>query len=266
MNKVAMTSNLLSKIPVAILAGGLGTRLRPVLADLPKGLAPVGSQPFLEIQLELLRAQGARRFVFCVGHFADKIQEYFGDGTRWDVRIDYSIEGPRLLGTGGALKRAERFFAPRAIVLNGDTFFALDYGRLIKRHLEERRRVAVLAPLALAHAADCSRYGNAVLDASGRYLRGFAEKPADHQGEAGWLSAGAYVIERELLDGLSGDRPYSLERDVFPQVLAAGRRLAAVTSSQLFFDIGTPGGLQAFAEYYAELRHDRYGIADPVSL
>jgi len=259
-----MASNLLSTTPVVILAGGLGTRLRAVLADLPKGLAPIGSQPFLEIQLELLRAQGARRFVFCVGHLAEKIQEYFGDGARWNVRIDYSIEGPRLLGTGGALKRAERFFAPRAIVVNGDTFFALEYRRLLRHHLAERRRSAVPATLALAQAADCSRYGNAVLDASGRYVCEFAEKPEQRQGEARWLSAGAYVIERELLAGLAADRPYSLERDVFPHVLAAGGKLAAVTSSQLFFDIGTPGGLQAFTEYYAELRHDRYGIADAV--
>jgi NDP-sugar pyrophosphorylase family protein len=258
------TSRALRNVPVVILAGGLGTRLRDVLPDRPKGLATIGSQPFLEIQLELLYEQGARQFVFCIGHFGDMIQEYFGDGRRWDVKIDYSVEGDRLLGTGGALKRAERFFAPRALVLNGDTFFAVDYNGLVQRHLEERRYADVLATLALAHAPDNARYGHVLLDHSGRHLQGFAEKPAGGNGGGGWLSAGAYVIERGLLDGLSADQPCSLERDVFPNALAAGRRLAALSSSQLFFDIGTPGGLQAFAEHYAELRHDRYQIADPV--
>lgn len=257
-------SRVLRNVPVVILAGGMGTRLRDVLPDRPKGLAMIGSQPFLEIQLELLYEQGARHFVFCVGHFGDMIQEYFGDGRRWDVRIDYSVEGDRLLGTGGALKRAERFFAPRALVLNGDTFFAMDYNALVQRHLEERRYGDVPATLALAHAPDTARYGHVLLDQSGRHLRGFAEKPAQGNGDGGWLSAGAYVIERTLLDEIPADRPCSLERDVFPQALAAGRRLAALTCSQLFFDIGTPGGLQAFADYYAELRHVRHEIAEPV--
>src|SRR5438477_10610039 len=118
---------MLSQVPVVILAGGLGTRLRPVLSDRPKGLAPVGERPFLEIQIELLRAQGARRFVLCVGHLAGQIEAYFGNGGRCGVRIDYSIEGEQLLGTGGALKLAERFFQPRALVLNGDTYLAVDY-------------------------------------------------------------------------------------------------------------------------------------------
>jgi NDP-sugar pyrophosphorylase family protein len=248
-----------------ILAGGLGTRLRPVLADRPKGLAPVGSQPFLEIQIELLRDQGARRFVLCLGHLADQIRDHFGDGSRWNVHLDYSVEGDRLLGTGGALKLAERFFAPRGLVLNGDTFLALDYARLLQHHQEERTAHKVLATLALARAPDHSRYGNCVLDASGRHLVGFVEKAGEshacpcggtskmpHRWE-GWLNAGAYVVERELLRGLPAGQPCSLEREVFPEILRSGRILAALTSHEWFFDIGTPLGLRAFAEYYCDL-------------
>jgi NDP-sugar pyrophosphorylase family protein len=239
----------LSTMPVVILAGGLGTRLREVLPDRPKGLAAVGPRRFLEIQIELLRDQGARRFVLCVGHLAADIQEHFGDGSRWEVRIDYSIEGERLLGTGGALRLAQRHFAPQALVLNGDTFFAVDYGRLVKHHQQERAAAGVLATLALANAPDSGRYGNVVLDAAGRYLVRFAEK-TDDAGVSGWLSAGAYVIERELLRDIPADEPSSLERDVFPGALARGRRLAALTSSERFYDIGTPQGLQTFTDYY----------------
>jgi NDP-sugar pyrophosphorylase family protein len=256
------TSNpsALSDVPVVILAGGLGTRLRSVVADRPKGLAPVNSRPFLEIQIELLRKQGVRHFVLCVAHFADMIRQHFGDGKSWNTQIDYSEEGGRLLGTGGALKLAQKFFAPRALVLNGDTYFDLDYRHLLQFHLEERERAGAIATLALAHAPDGSRYGKVTLDESGRYLRGFMEKPTERDGEGGWLSAGAYVIERELLEALAPDRPYSLERDVFPQALAAGRTLAASTSAQTFFDIGTPGGLRTFTEYYAELCNESCGM------
>lgn len=248
-----MAENPLSTTPVIILAGGLGTRLRPVLADRPKGLAPVGSQPFLEIQIELLRDQGARRFVLCLGHFADQIRDHFGDGSRWHVQLDYSVEGAQLLGTGGALKLAERFFTPRGLVLNGDTFLALDYARLLHHHQEERALHKVLATLALARAPDHSRYGNCILDASGRHLVGFAEKAEGGNGTAGWLNAGAYVVERELLRGLPAGKPCSLEREVFPEILRSGRTLAALTSDEWFFDIGTPEGLRAFTEYYRDL-------------
>ncbi len=260
-----MAENLLETTPVMILAGGLGSRLRPVLADRPKGLAPIGSEPFLEIQIELLREQGARQFVICVGHLADQIRQHFGDGSRWNVRIDYSIGGERLLGTGGALKLAERFFAPRAMVLNGDTFFALDYCRLLRHHQEEHARADAVATLALARAPDSSRYGNCVLDASGRRLAGFSEKEGDGSGTVGWLNAGAYVVEGELLRGLPVGEPCSLEREVFPAALSRGEIVAALTSDELFFDIGTPEGLRAFTEYYAELRRERCGIADPIS-
>ncbi len=272
-----MQQDTLGTIPVVILAGGLGTRLRPVLADRPKGLAPIGEKPFLEIQVDLLRRQGARRFVFSIGHLAQQIQDHFGDGRRFGVQIDYSVEGPQLLGTGGALKLAERFFTPRALVLNGDTFFDLEYAGLLARHEEQQ----AAATLALARADDGQRYGRVLIDPSHRRAVGFQEKdltplaqaatPAvwpengpsnqgsshpgplpEGEGER-WLNAGAYVIQRELLAGLTAGEPYSLERDVFPAALRSGRKLAVLTSDQRFFDIGTPDGWRQFAEYYAAL-------------
>ncbi len=246
-----MPDNCLKNVPVLILAGGLGTRLRPAVADRPKGLAPIAGKPFLEIQIELLADQGAERFVLCVGHRAGQIEAHFGDGSRWGVRIEYSLEQEQLLGTGGALRLAQRWFDPQALVLNGDTYFALDYRRLVEHHRVERRRAGVLATIALARAPDASRYGSVVLDAAGRRVAGFAEKAAFPAATAGWLNAGAYVLERELIDSVPADRPASLERDVFPEVLRSGDRIAALTSQQPFFDIGTPEGLDAFARYYA---------------
>jgi len=251
-----MPENVLKTLPVVILAGGLGTRLRPVVADRPKGLAPIGDKPFLEIQIELLRNQGADRFVLCVGHLAEQVRSHFGDGSRWGVRVEYSVEREQLLGTAGALRLARRWFDPQALVLNGDTYLAVDYRRLVEHHGIERERAGVLATIALAQAPDAARYGSVLLDATGRYLAGFAEKGACAAGTCRWLNAGAYVLERELIDRFPADRPASLERDVFPEVLRFGGRIATLASDELFLDIGTPEGLERFARHYAGLGRD----------
>ncbi|MCI0703132.1 MAG: NTP transferase domain-containing protein, partial [Planctomycetia bacterium] len=144
-------------LPVIVLCGGLGTRLRSVVADRPKALAPVGNQPFLAMQLELLRARGARNFVLCVGHLAEQVQTAFGDGSALGVCIDYSLDGEKLLGTGGALKRVERFFAPSAIVVNGDTYIDIDLVHLARVHSSARAWDA-LATLTLTRMPDAQRY------------------------------------------------------------------------------------------------------------
>ena len=242
----------LADVPVVVLAGGLGTRLRAVLPDRPKGLAPVGGRSFLEIQIELLREQGARRFVLCVGHQAAMIEEALGDGGRLGVAIEYSVEGETLLGTAGALRRAGPRLRGTALVLNGDTYFAIGYGGLLQQHLEEHARSGALATLAVVRMADAAPFGTVTLDASGRRVVAFREKDPAAAGPA-WVSAGAYVIEPQLLELIPADQPSSLERDVFPQALARGRVLAAATSDGRFFDIGTPDALEAFVAHHASL-------------
>lgn len=234
-----------------ILAGGRGTRLRSVLPDLPKGLAPIGPYPFLEIQIRQLSQQGARRFVLCVGHQSARIQAALGDGRRWGVHIEYSVERKdRLLGTAGALKLAEHYFVPRALVLNGDTYFAISYSTLVKFHLREWRRCGVLATLALSRVPERARYGSVVLDRTGRYVRAFLEKQDDATTISEWVSAGAYVVERGLLECIPHNELCSLERDVFPGSLESGRRLGAITFGGRFFDIGTPDGLRTFTDFF----------------
>lgn len=119
--------NPLDKIPVAILAGGLATRLRPITEKIPKSLVPVAGRPFLAHQLELLHSRGLRRAVLCVGHLGEMIQRDFGDGAAYGIRLDYSFDGPRLLGTGGALRRALPLLGEEFFVLYGDSYLPLDY-------------------------------------------------------------------------------------------------------------------------------------------
>lgn len=237
-------------LPVVVLCGGLGTRLRSAVADRPKALAAVGDKPFLAVQLEALRDRGARHFVLCVGHMADHIEAALGDGSALGARISYSRDGETLLGTGGALKRAEAHFAPAAVVVNGDTFLDLDLQRLVRTHESARARGAV-ATLTLAHLPDAGRFGAVELRGS-RVVR-FCEKGASGPG---WVNAGAYVIERDLLNRVRPNEAVSLERDVFPAALRDGLQLAAVPHEESFADIGTPDDYRAFVA-----RREAAGVA-----
>src|SRR5271155_204189 len=125
-----------SDLPVALLAGGMATRLRPITEKIPKLLAEVAGEPFFSHQLRLLRDAGLTRIVLCVGHLGDKIVDVYGDGSMWGVRIDYSFDGPRLLGTGGALVRALPELGEAFYVLYGDTSLPIDYQAVGRRFLE----------------------------------------------------------------------------------------------------------------------------------
>lgn len=235
-------------LPVVVLCGGLGTRLRAALADRPKSLAPVGGRSFLAVQLELLRNRGARRFVLCVGHMADQIEAAFGDGAAIGVQIDYSHDGKTLLGTGGALKRAERYFAPTAIVTNGDTFIDVDLAQLAHVHSSARGQGAV-ATLTVARVPDATRYG--AIEIERERVTAFREK--QHHSGSAWVNAGVYVIERELLSRIPPDKTLSLERDVFPAAIRDGLPLAAFEQEASFTDIGTPDDFRAFARERAAI-------------
>ena len=227
-------------LPVIVLCGGLGTRLRPAVSDRPKALAPVGGgRAFLEVQLEALRSRGARHIVLCVGHMADQVEAALGDGSALGLRIDYVRDGETLLGTGGALKRAERFVAPAAAGANGDTYPNLDLDRLAAAHAAS----GAAATLTLARVPDAGRFGR-VEFADGRVTH-FREKEPGAGG--GWVNAGVYVVGRELLARVPPAEVVSLERDVFPAALRDGLPLAAFPQEEVFHDIGTPDALRAFA-------------------
>src|ERR1700739_2744568 len=117
----------LSQIPVAILAGGLATRLRPITEKIPKSLVPVAGRPFLAHQLEMLYARGIRRAVLCIGYLGEMIQNDFGDGRDYGIHLEYSFDGPKLLGTGGALKLALPKLGGEFFVLYGDSYLPIPY-------------------------------------------------------------------------------------------------------------------------------------------
>ena len=230
-----------------ILAGGLGTRLRPILGDLPKPLAPVCGRPFLEYQIETLKAAGFDRLVLCVGYRHDLIEAHFGDGRALGVHIVYSVES-QALGTGGALRLARPHLDTTCLVLNGDTYFAADFARLVAQH-------ATPVTLAMIRVPDAGRYGSLSVDGHG-YITHFNEKSA---GGPGLINAGVYVFSSAALDHLPGQTPLSLETDVFPE-LARQRLLRGCALDGYHLDIGTP---DSYARFEQDVRTGRlrHGVA-----
>ena len=123
-------------LPVAILAGGLATRLRPITETVPKALVEVAGEPFIFRQLDYLRNQGIRRVVLCLGYLGEMIQEIVGDGSKFELDISYSHDGPVLLGTGGAIKQALPLLGEQFFVLYGDSFLPVDFAPVERAFLE----------------------------------------------------------------------------------------------------------------------------------
>lgn len=232
-----MSQNLES-VTAAVLAGGLGTRLRSVVADRPKVLAEVGGRPFLAYLLDQLMAAGVRSVVLCTGHLGQQVQDRFGDsyGT---LRLRYSRESLPL-GTAGALRLALPLFgSANVLVLNGDSFCDSSLGDFWAWHCAR----GADATLLLAHVSDTSRYGRVHVDAGGR-VRRFDEK--DGSGGPGWINAGIYLLKHRLLETIPANGVVSLEREMFPAWIEQG--LYGCQGNGRFIDIGVP-------EAYADAEH-----------
>lgn len=229
-------------LSVAILVGGLGTRLQPLLADRPKALAPVAGRPFLCFLLDLLVEAGFSEVVLLTGHRGDQIRDQFGDSYQ-DLHLLYSHE-PSPLGTAGALRHALPLLkAPDILVLNGDSFLDLDYQAFLAFHTRGPRPVS----MALARVADTTRFGKVQLETDDR-VSAFLEK--DASGGPGWVNAGIYLLQRSLLLELPVSVPLSLERDLFPARVCSGE-LFGMPAGNYFIDIGTPESLLLAEAFFA---------------
>jgi mannose-1-phosphate guanylyltransferase len=215
-----------------ILAGGEGTRLRPLTSTVPKPVVPLVDRPFIAFMLDWLRSHGVDDIVISCGHMAAGVRNVLGDGSAFGVRLRY-VEEPQPLGTGGALKYAESLLEDRFFMLNGDVLTDIDLGGQLAQHESSGAR----ATLALTPVEDPSNYGLVRTAEDGRVTE-FVEKPAVDQIDTRNISAGAYVLERSVLDLLEPEQPASIERDVFPQLVGNG--LYGCVSENYWLDIGTP--------------------------
>jgi mannose-1-phosphate guanylyltransferase len=215
-----------------ILAGGEGTRLRPLTSTVPKPVVPLVDRPFIAFMLDWLRGHGVDDVIMSCGFMASGVRNVLGDGSAYGVRLRY-VEEPMPLGTGGALKFAESLLDERFLMLNGDVLTDLDISAQMALHEQAGAR----ATLALTPVEDPSAYG-LVRTAADHAVTAFVEKPAPDQIDTPNISAGIYVLERSVLDLLEPDQPASIERDVFPRLVGDG--LYAYVGEGYWLDIGTP--------------------------
>lgn len=212
-----------------ILAGGFGTRLQKVVHDVPKPMAPVAGKPFLSYLLDQLDRQGCTHAVLAVGYKREAIQNYFGSSYK-RISLSYSIEDKPLL-TGGALKKALQMVTEEAVlVLNGDTFFGVDFSKMMDLHY----RTHSDATLAVKELHDFSRYGTVHFDDDYRITR-FVEKKACQEG---FINGGVYVLNRTLFGDIPQDK-FMMEKD-FLEKYVESRVFSAFPCDGYFIDIGIP--------------------------
>jgi D-glycero-alpha-D-manno-heptose 1-phosphate guanylyltransferase len=212
-----------------ILVGGQGLRLREVIADVPKPMAPVAGRPFLEYLVLQLKRYGIGEIVLATGYKSEVVKACFGDGSRWAMRIDYSEE-QEPLGTGGALKIAATMVDDDSFLLmNGDSFLDVDLDGLIGFHRDH----SAVATLSLIKKEDAGRYGSVIVDNNG-VIQSFTEKGIV---SAGLINGGVYCLDRGIVRHI-GDGTISLERDVLPGL--TGNGLYGMITGGFFKDIGIP--------------------------
>ena len=229
-----------------ILAGGLGTRLSSLVSDRPKALVEINRRPFLSYLFDQLESAGCRKVVLCTGYLGGAIRKKFG--TRYkSLSLFYSRESvPR--GTGGALRLALPLVKTKSIlVMNGDSFCGASLTDFYLDYKDKKTKAAIL----LTRVPDARRYGKVSMDAKGRILR-FLEK--DSNARAGWINAGVYLLNRDLLRSIPARKVVSLEKEMFPAWIEAGLYGHRVRAR--FLDIGTVESYNRAGHFFSKKKQD----------
>jgi len=226
-------------LPVAILAGGRATRLRPLTETIPKAMVEVRGEPFAFHQLRLLRRRGVERVVYCVGYRGEQVVDAVGDGARFGLQVRYSFDGPELLGTAGALKIAGPLLGPDFFVLYGDSYLDCDYAA-VERAYRQAGKPALMAVFRNDGQWDTSN----VEFADGRII---AYSKAHRTERMRHIDYGLGVLCAGVVAPVPGDRPTDLAA-IYEQ-LAASDELAAFEVSQRFYEVGSFAGLEQFEDY-----------------
>jgi NDP-sugar pyrophosphorylase family protein len=229
----------IAETPVAILAGGLGTRLGPVAERVPKALVEVAGRPFIAHQLAALREAGIRRVVLCLGHLGEQVEAYVGDGTAHGLAVRYSHDGPTLLGTGGALRRAAGLLGEVFWVLYGDAYLEIDFSA-VSAELERRGGLGIMLLLRNENRWDRSN----VLFRDGRLVRYDKGRPTPDMRH---IDYGAALLRRAALARIAPDRPCDLA-DVYRELVEEGL-LSGYEATRRFYEIGSPAGLTETQRY-----------------
>lgn len=246
------TTPSIADVPVALLAGGLATRLRPITEKIPKALVEVAGAPFIDHQLALLHRNGIRRVTMCLGYRGEMVQEHCGDGSRYGMELTYAFDGDKLLGTGGAVARARDLLGrkPDDIfwIMYGDSYMDIDYPAVLRAFVDAREdaRAAQPPPLALMTVL---RNGNR-WDTSNVIFRGGELLRYDKKNrtpEMDYIDYGVALMQMSAVDRIPTDRPFDLAE--LYTALVAGGRMMGYEVFQRFYEIGTPESLEEARGY-----------------
>ena len=232
-----------------ILAGGFGTRLRPLTLDLPKPIVPIFERPFLYYQVDLLRkVSEIDEVILSLNYRPERIEELVGDGKEIGLPIRYMVE-PEPLGTGGAIKFSSQGIEDSLVVLNGDVLTRIDLPTVIRRHRES----GACATIVLTPVNNPSAYGLVETDTNGQVLR-FLEKPSPDQITCNTINAGVYILEPHTFDRIPDGRPSSIERDYFPSLITRKEKFIGHIDRGYWLDIGSP---ESYMQAHRDLMKQR---------
>ncbi|MFA5104195.1 MAG: NDP-sugar synthase [Candidatus Margulisiibacteriota bacterium] len=218
-----------------IIAGGLGTRMRPLTYNRPKPVVSVANRPFVAYQIELLKRYGITEIILNLHYLPKNMELLLGDGRELGVKLIYSIEKTPL-GTAGAVKNAERFFDDEPlIVFNGDVLTDIDISELVSFHKKNKAK----ATIALTEVEDPTAFGLVIADDTGR-VSSFLEKPSWEEVTTKNINAGIYILDPSIFKDVPSGRPYSFERELFPGLIEKGQNVFAKASEAYWLDIGSP--------------------------
>jgi len=222
---------------VVILAGGLATRLGPLVKDRPKSMVQILGKPFLEYQLDFLKKNGIRDIVLCIGHLGQQIPNYFGDGSNFGVNMKYSRE-ERLLGTAGALKNAENLLEDVFFTLYGDSYLFLDF-RAVMSLFESKNKLALMSVY-----KNYDQYGRSNTAVEGELVREYSKD--NRTADMVYIEYGANIFRKDILEMIPEGR-YTLEQ-LFPKLIERGELLAYEVGER-FYEAGSLQGLKEFEEF-----------------
>ena len=236
-----------------LLAGGKGTRLRPLTIHTPKPIVPIFDRPFLHYQLDLLKQVAEiDEVILSLNYQPRRIEEIFGDGGESGLGIRYVVE-PAPLGTAGAIRYAGESLRESVVVFNGDVLTEIDLAAVIRLHRERKARATIV----LTPVDNPSAYGLVETDADGNIQR-FLEKPKLDEITCNTINAGIYVLEPDTFDRIPKDTPWSIERSFFPSLIERGETFLAYVNRGYWIDIGTP---EKYMQVHRDIMDGRYRSA-----
>lgn len=225
---------MMVNVKVVVLAGGYGTRLRPLTYTKPKPMLPLAGKPILQFIIESIASEGFNDIVITTNYYREKIMDYFGDGSDFGVRLVYPEE-EKPLGTAGSVKNSEKHLNETFAIIQGDNITEIKFKHLLSFHREK----GGVATIALLPVERPHQYGIAQLDLDNRVLR-FKEKPRQEEFFSDFASIGLYILEPDVLDYIPSGIKYDFAKDVFPKLLNSGERIYGYPAGGFWVDIGIP--------------------------